>query len=981
MPSARLIFPTIALIAVSIPISAQSVVRTLAVTEGLQNPVSARVVGLQAMVALDLNGVSFPRALETVARQAGLDITVAPSAAKVEKRVSVRMAGVSAEQAFRSILVGTPVQMTVRPGGQIVFAIASSAKTRAQGAITGKVIDATTKRPIVGAVVQLEGTNRMSQTGEDGGFRLTDVSVGTHTLTVRRLGYAKTTRTVTVGEGAAVAVDVALDVSANALDQVVVTGTVAATELKAVPNAITVVTAKQLEERGITQINQLFRGDIPGLFAPNIDSQKGLDEVEMWSRGAVKMGIGMGVRSNPIKTYVDGVEMANSQYLSQIDPKSIDRIEILTGPQASTIYGSNAINGVMQIFTKRGGAASRPQLSLTLMSGLVENNNSTARTPQHDYSAQVNGVENRLSYNFGGAWNYVGPWTPAKKMTRTSGFGGARVELPTGAGMVTADVTLRRSLTVNEQRGQTADVWRRNIETGWYVTAGQEGVLPDRQLQMNELHGQTLGFTIRHAPTSWFSHELGWGQDYSNTEQRGTAGRRSPSDTGLFISQSGADRRSMHYTTTAQIPMTSLAQLTATAGADAWQSVTSSMFNFSVATLTGSLGGSPSINRQPDHNAGGFFQAQLGLLNRLFFTYGLRAEWNPGFGENEEPNLAPRYGVAYTHDVGGVTAKVRGSFGRSTRPPLQGQESARSYVSVFGTSNSAILAGYGNFDYFLANPDLTPERQQGIEAGLELYFGPRASLVVTRYNQTVNDLIIGTNSDSSRSLVPNPFTGGNGLRPCADQRALFPTFFDENCMGPDAEGYYYKLQTQYLNLGNIRNQGWELQGSVTLGPLTGRGTYSWTKSRSMGVGPKFRSTASPVNFLDFTKGATFQYLPEHTWAAGLTYAYGKTSIGVNLTGIGQLRALEPAGFTQQTSGRIRLPQNRLRFTSCAGLAGCIFMNEGYALADLTASHQFSPSVESVLQVVNLSDSYRSDRYGIMGVMGRMTKFGFRVRLQ
>src|SRR5687767_4657849 len=266
--------------------------------------------------------------------------------------------------------------------------------------------------------------------------------------------------------------DITLDVSANALEQVVVTGTVVAAELKAVPSAITVVTAKQIEERGITRIDQLFRGDIPGLFAQNQGSnlKASIDEVTMFSRGATALsrsstGVDAMFLTSPIKTYVDGVELANSKYLSQIDPKSIVRIEILTGPQASTIYGSNAINGVMQVFTKRG-SSSRPQLSLSLLSGWVENNFSSARTPQHDYSAQLTGVEGRFSYNAGGSWNYVGPWTPAKQSTRTGGFGGAKLDLPTAAGRVTADMILRRSFTQSVQRGATDQTRTGYRETG-----------------------------------------------------------------------------------------------------------------------------------------------------------------------------------------------------------------------------------------------------------------------------------------------------------------------------------------------------------------------------------------------------------------------------------------------------------------------------------------------------------------------------------
>jgi outer membrane receptor protein involved in Fe transport len=63
----------------------------------------------------------------------------------------------------------------------------------------------------------------------------------------------------------------------------------------------------------------------------------------------------------------------------------------------------------------------------------------------------------------------------------------------------------------------------------------------------------------------------------------------------------------------------------------------------------------------------------------------------------------------------------------------------------------------------------------------------------------------------------------------------------------DADGRCFRYQSQYLNIGAIRNQGWELQGSVNTGPLTTRGTYSWSKSRIIGIIPKYRTLLDRVS--------------------------------------------------------------------------------------------------------------------------------------
>jgi len=98
----------------------------------------------------------------------------------------------------------------------------------------------------------------------------------------------------------------------------------------------------------------------------------------------------------------------------------------------------------------------------------------------------------------------------------------------------------------------------------------------------------------------------------------------------------------------------------------------------------------------------------------------------------------------------------------------------------------------------LANPDLLPEQQRGIEAGMELYVGSRGSLVITRYNQTVDDLILIAAADSV-DLVPALRTAYG----CAEWQCA-------------AKEY------QNLDLGAVRNEGWETQATLTFGPFRTR---------------------------------------------------------------------------------------------------------------------------------------------------------------
>lgn len=333
----------------------------------------------------------------------------------------------------------------------------------------------------------------------------------------------------------------------------------------------------------------------------------------------------------------------------------------------------------------------------------------------------------------------------------------------------------------------------------------------------------------------------------------------------------------------------------------------------------------------------------------------MRAEWNPNYGDDAQPNLAPRYGLAYTRDFGSVTAKMRASYGRSTRPPGIDKKLAVPETDISG------ITRYGPYDRTLANPELGPEFQQGGEGGLELYMGGRASIVVTRYNQTVESLIGSVaRVDSVRALEPG-FVGASSSG-CTSVANLRP------------DGYCYFRQSQNLNVGSIRNQGWELQGSVNTGPFTTKGTYSWTKSRVIGVTPKYRSQLTGTAY---QAGRSPDYLPEHTWAMQVMYVQGGSAIVLNLNGIGQLYSGTDDAYLYSL-----FETRDLNFRWRMGIPDLVYrpIGAGYVMADMNASHRFSPATEIVLQVLNLGNYYRNDYAQFFSTIGRQMKAGLRLRL-
>ena len=909
---------------------------------------NAEATVLARRVTVSLTQVSLEVALRAIARssdvRAQYEISVVTA---VKTPVSVSVKNVPLGEVLAHVLVQTGLEVTPL-GSDAILIARRETDSVSTGTVMGHIVEAQTARPLVGVTVTLDDASRGVLTDASGRFSVSGVSAGTHRVHARLIGYARQAKEVSVSEGTTTTADFVLTAHTNTLDQVVVTGTVIPTELKAVPTAITVITAKQLEERGITHIDQLFRGDVPGVFAASMGTQSDakLGEVTMFSRGAsgiTFMSQGILRSTNPIKTYVDGVEMVDPKYLSHIDPKSIERIEILTGPQASTIYGSNAINGVMQVFTKRG-TSSTPQLTLDLQSGWVENNFSSARTPQHVDNVQVDGVEGRISYNTGVSWNYMGPWSPASQASTLSEYGGVHTELPFSFGRTTADVSLRHTMTLNRQRGNNEQVYA-NFAQGGVFSQDTRDYFNYVGPQNQQATGQTFGVALSYAPFTWWSHNIRFGRDESISQSRTTAfGYVYYADTNLQWSQYRLDGRSIQYSTTASIPIAKPANLTVTVGGEGLQTSGES-FTIQGTRLKGGFSNA-SFSNSSSHNSGAFVQSQLGLFDQLFLTYGGRAEWNPGFGQKAQPNYSPRYGAAYTISTGAVTTKLRVSYGRSTRPV------APSYQAGNAVTNANVIQQYGPFYFTLPNPDLSSEFQKGGEGGLEVYVGNRGSLVVTRYNQTIDGLVESPTVDSVRSLHQHP------------------PFY--SVLEPDGYGYFY--QRQYVNAASIRNQGWELQGNLPVGPLTLHGTYSWTKSRTIGVTEKYRQYF--VNDSRYVRGASFNFVTEHTWATDVTYSSGKNRMSVHVSGIGsmigvggnEIKVLHMTSYARLLDTRWRMIDDNYNPTA-----------PGYAMVDLNASRVLSSSVDAVLQIANLSNYYHVDYAPTAASMGRQVRFGLRAR--
>jgi len=239
---------------------------------------------------------------------------------------------------------------------------ASSGSALAQtGTVSGTVIGSSGSNPISSAQVTVSGTTRGTTSDANGRFRISGVSGETVTLDVRRIGYRPARQTVSVGLSE---IRITMTEQSVALDEVVITGTAGGQAKREIGNAVSIVNAAAVTEQGtVNNIQQLLNGRAPGVFVNAATGNVGTG-ARIRIRGASSLSL-----SNEPLIYVDGVRV-NSQVatgpvnqgfgstsisrINDINPDDIESMEVIKGPAAATLYGTEASNGVIQIITKKG---------------------------------------------------------------------------------------------------------------------------------------------------------------------------------------------------------------------------------------------------------------------------------------------------------------------------------------------------------------------------------------------------------------------------------------------------------------------------------------------------------------------------------------------------------------------------------------------------------------------------------------------------
>ena len=202
--------------------------------------------------------------------------------------------------------------------------------------LRGTVVDET-GLSIIGANLLIKGTTNGTITNIDGEFSIPDVEVG-DVLEVSYIGYLSQEITVNRFE-----LDIVLKEDSQTLDEVVVVG-YGVQKKSSLTGAIASVKADDMENRTATSVTQALQGKAAGIQLYSSSAAPG-------ESGSIQVrGFSSNGSSNPLYV-VDGLRVSS---IGELDPNTIESIEILKDAASAAIYGAEAGNGVIMITTKKG---------------------------------------------------------------------------------------------------------------------------------------------------------------------------------------------------------------------------------------------------------------------------------------------------------------------------------------------------------------------------------------------------------------------------------------------------------------------------------------------------------------------------------------------------------------------------------------------------------------------------------------------------
>ena len=666
--------------------------------------------------------------------------------------------------------------------------------TFAQGTIEGNVTAQSSDDPLPGVNVAITELQIGAATGVDGNFAITDVPPGEHTVRARFVGYQTRTKTVEISGSETVTLNFRLPEATRQMDEVVVTGTGGAAERKEIGNSISQVGAEEIEAAPGGSFGDVLQGRVSGANIMDNSGQVG------GGRSIRLRGNSSATQDNTPLIYVDGVRMNNGSVggdpevnqaaspMDDINPEDIERVEVIKGPAATTLYGTEASSGVIQIFTKEG---SQGNSSFTFTTKQGANHMGQIGTQEYHSELAVNDCSDEPSCPSDGDWLRTGHiqqynlsvrggtgtvnYFVSGKVSDESGIispqGSNRYSVRGNFGFNPLE-SLNVKINNNYTRRNITWLPDGNNAEGFLLNSlrGDRGYTPDGD--DSEVLAMDLTTTIDHftssidlnwSPTTNLSQSLNLGLDYTNSEYE------EEKPFGYFLEQDGArendsdvNRRvTADYQGSYETEIAGNFSSTTSWGGQLFRDLdvnlngTGEDFSGPGDKVLDNGAVTRAFESRLTETSGGFFaQERLGWNEQLFITLGLRVDGHSTFGENF--GLAPYPKASFSYLVSESnfwpdwwgTMKLRGAYGESGRAP-SAFAAIRTYESTSGDEGEPAVTP-GN----IGDPDLGPERSREFEGGFEAsFFEDRISASFTAYRQRTYDALVDVQPTPSNGFT------------------------------------------------------------------------------------------------------------------------------------------------------------------------------------------------------------------------------------
>lgn len=555
------------------------------------------------------------------------------------------------------------------------------------------------------------------------------------------------------------------------LDRVVVTGGPIEAPARRLTVAMNVVSGAQLSRYAEGNLAQALSDLVPGLWVWQ-SAPTSLIAHYGSIRGTSSFG------SSYPKIYVDGIELANPLLVLQYTPETVERIEVIRGPQGAALYGSDAISGVINIVTRHDGSNGGPTTVARSAVGAAASAYVPRSAVTQDHAVTVregSGAQSgSLSITSGGVGAYL-PGAFARHTTGNAGFRLVRSRLiATGTARIFA----------SESADPSSPLFRDSVSAARAGTAIPQSV-----------EEYTLGGTATIIQSERWTHAVVAGFDGSRLTNLADYHTPLPSASGPDLGTAGgnANLGTLRVSSVAKLgDAEKLATTLTFAGENSLLDFRSQPETAYTQTANGST--VQSVVRR--WTSAGVAQANVSWRDAGYITSGLRVERNEALGSNRTVSVLPMIGAAVLQDYGPLTVKLRSAYGRGIRPAMTPMRE----TSWFDPRGQARLL------------NLAPEEQSGIETGIDLYVGKTFGLQLTRFDQLASGLIQRVAYASAGQRDEEPSTG-----------ASYPT----SPVSPEDRRIAYLFQ----NVGEITNRGWELKSDLNIASLVLNGTFSTVDSR------------------------------------------------------------------------------------------------------------------------------------------------------